>query len=63
MEVINHFCFSKSLQFPMYWFSVPAIMKGWIDRVLTKGYAFSEEKRYSQGVFKVKCIQVHSLAE
>lgn len=38
----------------MYWFSVPAIMKGWIDRVLTKGFAFSEEKRYSQGVFKVK---------
>uniref|UniRef100_A0A674NQ36 Ribosyldihydronicotinamide dehydrogenase [quinone] n=1 Tax=Takifugu rubripes TaxID=31033 RepID=A0A674NQ36_TAKRU len=41
-------------QFPMYWFSFPAIMKGWIDRVLTKGYAFSEKKRYSQGVFKDK---------
>lgn len=40
-------------QFPMYWFSVPAVMKGWIDRVLTMGYAFSEERRYSQGVFKV----------
>lgn len=38
----------------MYWFSVPAIMKGWIDRVLTLGFAFSEEKRYSQGVFKVR---------
>uniref|UniRef100_A0AAY4BX86 Flavodoxin-like fold domain-containing protein n=1 Tax=Denticeps clupeoides TaxID=299321 RepID=A0AAY4BX86_9TELE len=24
-------------QFPMYWFTMPAIMKGWIDRVLTKG--------------------------
>ncbi|XP_041806990.1 ribosyldihydronicotinamide dehydrogenase [quinone]-like [Chelmon rostratus] len=41
-------------QFPMYWFTVPAIMKGWIDRVLTLGYAFSQEKRYSQGVFKDK---------
>ena len=38
----------------MYWFSLPAIMKGWIDRVLTLGYAFSQEKRYSQGVFKVR---------
>lgn len=38
----------------MYWFSVPAIMKGWIDRVLTLGFAFSDEKRYSQGVFKVR---------
>ncbi|KAA8588064.1 hypothetical protein FQN60_001258, partial [Etheostoma spectabile] len=41
-------------QFPMYWFTVPAIMKGWIDRVLTSGYAFSQEKRYSQGIFKDK---------
>ncbi|XP_067110633.1 NAD(P)H dehydrogenase [quinone] 1-like [Osmerus mordax] len=41
-------------QFPMYWFSVPAIMKGWIDRVLTLGYAFTPEKRYTQGIFKEK---------
>uniref|UniRef100_A0A3Q3BIQ0 NAD(P)H dehydrogenase, quinone 1 n=1 Tax=Kryptolebias marmoratus TaxID=37003 RepID=A0A3Q3BIQ0_KRYMA len=40
-------------QFPMYWFGLPAVMKGWIDRVLTHGFAFSQEKRYSQGVFKV----------
>ncbi|KAG8000613.1 NAD(P)H dehydrogenase [quinone] 1, partial [Nibea albiflora] len=42
------------LQFPMYWFTLPAIMKGWIDRVLTLGFAFSHEKRYSQGIFKDK---------
>ncbi|MEQ2263446.1 hypothetical protein XENORESO_007835 [Xenotaenia resolanae] len=41
-------------QFPMYWFGVPAILKGWIDRVLTNGFAFSQEKRYSQGIFKDK---------
>uniref|UniRef100_A0A8C3G3H8 Ribosyldihydronicotinamide dehydrogenase [quinone] n=1 Tax=Cyclopterus lumpus TaxID=8103 RepID=A0A8C3G3H8_CYCLU len=40
--------------FPMYWFTVPAIMKGWIDRVLTLGYAYTPEKRYSQGLFKDK---------
>lgn len=28
------------LQFPLWWFSVPAIMKGWIDRVLESGFAF-----------------------
>ncbi len=38
----------------MYWFTVPAVMKGWIDRVLTLGFAFTHEKRYSQGIFKVK---------
>ncbi|XP_028847248.1 NAD(P)H dehydrogenase [quinone] 1-like [Denticeps clupeoides] len=41
-------------QFPMYWFTMPAIMKGWIDRVLTKGFAFSPEKPYSEGIFKNK---------
>ena len=27
------------LQFPLWWFSVPAILKGWFDRVLTNGFA------------------------
>src|SRR5437763_2170041 len=27
------------LQFPMWWFSVPAILKGWIDRVFTYEFA------------------------
>ncbi|KAF7659752.1 hypothetical protein LDENG_00293590 [Lucifuga dentata] len=41
-------------QFPLYWFSVPAIMKGWIDRVLAQGFAFSLEKMYNNGIFKDK---------
>ena len=41
------------LQFPLYWFSVPAIMKGWIDRVLAQGFAFTLKKMYNHGVFKV----------
>lgn len=28
------------LQFPMWWFSVPAIMKGWIDRVFANGTVY-----------------------
>ncbi|KAA8596163.1 hypothetical protein FQN60_011454 [Etheostoma spectabile] len=39
-------------QFPLYWFSVPAIMKGWMDRVLTQGFAFSLTNMYDNGVFK-----------
>jgi NAD(P)H dehydrogenase (quinone) len=27
-------------QFPLWWFSVPAILKGWIDRVLAVGFAY-----------------------
>ncbi|XP_032381086.1 NAD(P)H dehydrogenase [quinone] 1 [Etheostoma spectabile] len=45
-------------QFPMYWFTLPAIMKGWIDRVLTLGYAYTQEKRYSQGIFKDKKVML-----
>ncbi|XP_027871768.1 NAD(P)H dehydrogenase [quinone] 1-like isoform X1 [Xiphophorus couchianus] len=41
-------------QFPLYWFSVPAVLKGWFDRVLTQGFAFSLQKIYSKGVFKDK---------
>jgi NAD(P)H dehydrogenase (quinone) len=29
------------LQFPLWWFGMPAILKGWIDRVFIKGYAYS----------------------
>jgi NAD(P)H dehydrogenase (quinone) len=28
------------LQFPLWWFSVPAILKGWIDRVFVRGFAY-----------------------
>ncbi|UPK74944.1 NAD(P)H-dependent oxidoreductase [Nocardioidaceae bacterium SCSIO 66511] len=27
-------------QFPLWWFGMPAIMKGWIDRVFVKGFAY-----------------------
>ncbi|GAA4003128.1 NAD(P)H-dependent oxidoreductase [Streptomyces plumbiresistens] len=28
------------LHFPMWWFAAPAILKGWIDRVFTSGFAY-----------------------
>src|SRR5262249_52285019 len=28
------------LQFPLWWFSMPAIMKGWIERVYAYGFAY-----------------------
>ncbi|XP_053732934.1 ribosyldihydronicotinamide dehydrogenase [quinone]-like isoform X1 [Synchiropus splendidus] len=51
---LQHLLTGLHFQFPMYWFSFPAILKGWIDRVLTLGFAFSPEKRFSEGVFKDK---------
>jgi len=29
------------LVFPVYWWSMPALLKGWIDRVFVNGWAFS----------------------
>src|SRR5690606_21323041 len=28
--------------FPLWWYSVPGILKGWIDRVLANGFAYGE---------------------
>ncbi|XP_051578201.1 LOW QUALITY PROTEIN: NAD(P)H dehydrogenase [quinone] 1-like [Myxocyprinus asiaticus] len=41
-------------QFPLYWFNVPAIMKGWIDRVLIQGFVLLYARMYDNGMFKEK---------
>ncbi|XP_070605200.1 ribosyldihydronicotinamide dehydrogenase [quinone] isoform X2 [Erythrolamprus reginae] len=41
-------------QFPLYWFSVPAILKGWMDRVLVQGFAHEYPKIYDSGLLKNK---------
>ena len=28
------------LQFPLWWYGMPAIMKGWVDRVFERGFAY-----------------------
>ncbi len=46
-------------QFPLWWFSMPAIMKGWIDRVYAWGFAYGVGEhsdshwgdRYGEGTF------------
>ncbi|XP_074141091.1 ribosyldihydronicotinamide dehydrogenase [quinone]-like [Sminthopsis crassicaudata] len=43
-------------QFPLYWYSVPAIMKGWIDRVLCQGFAFEPPKYFDKGLLKNKLV-------
>lgn len=43
-------------QFPIYFTSMPAIMKGWIDRVLAPGFGFNPvtNSAYETGLFKGK---------
>jgi len=50
------------LQFPLWWFTMPAILKGWVDRVYAYGFAYgigehSDKRwgdRYGEGTFAGK---------
>lgn len=37
------------LNFPLYWCSTPAIMKGWIDRVFVSGLVYGGKRFYNRG--------------
>lgn len=47
-------CNQVIFQFPFWWFGAPAILKGWLDRVLAKGFAYDKEKWFDQGLMKGK---------
>lgn len=40
------------LQFPLWWFSMPAILKGWVDRVMSMGFAYGGGQWYDTGGMK-----------
>lgn len=40
--------------FPMYWFSTPAILKGWIDRVFLSGAFYGGKRIYERGSMRGK---------
>jgi NAD(P)H dehydrogenase (quinone) len=39
---------------PIWWFGVPAIMKGWFDRVLAMGVMWDSDKIYERGLMRGK---------
>jgi NAD(P)H dehydrogenase (quinone) len=39
------------LQYPMWWHLPPAMLKGWFDRVLAYGEAYTSNKRFEHGRF------------
>lgn len=49
------------LVYPVYWWSMPALLKGWIDRVFISGWAFDADAE--QGlVKKLGRLKVHLIA-
>lgn len=45
-------------QFPIWWFGAPAILKGWMDRVFARGFAYLPGRKYDTGLFKGKLAMV-----
>lgn len=45
-------------QFPVWWFGMPAILKGWADRVFARGFAYLPGRKYDTGMFKGKTAMV-----
>lgn len=49
---MNHLRSSELLvvHFPLWWFGMPAMLKGWIDRVFVYGAMYRSQVRYDRGV-------------
>jgi NAD(P)H dehydrogenase (quinone) len=41
-------------QFPLWWFSIPGMLKGWMDRVFVWGRVYTSKMRYDTGYFSGK---------
>jgi NAD(P)H dehydrogenase (quinone) len=41
-------------QFPLWWFGLPAVLKGWVDRVFVMGRVYGGGRVYERGVFAGK---------
>ncbi|WP_299432446.1 NAD(P)H-dependent oxidoreductase [uncultured Meiothermus sp.] len=41
-------------QFPDWWYGMPAIMKGWVDRVFALGVAYDDQHSFENGLLRGK---------
>lgn len=41
-------------QFPLWWFGLPAVLKGWVDRIFAQSRCYSHARIFENGVFKGK---------
>ncbi|MEL1265571.1 NAD(P)H-dependent oxidoreductase [Pseudoxanthomonas putridarboris] len=49
------------LVYPVYWWSMPGLLKGWIDRVFTNGWAYDEDAE-GRLAKKLQRLAVHLVA-
>lgn len=48
-------CDALILQFPLWWLGLPAILKGWVDRVFAVGRAYGGGRYFNRGVLAPRC--------
>lgn len=48
--------------FPVWWWSFPAMLKGWIDRVFSEGWAYNFEPGISRGRLQDRPVQLIGVA-
>jgi len=54
-EIANiEWCDLMIWQFPLWWFGLPAVLKGWVDRVFAMGRVYGGDRIYENGVFRGK---------
>ncbi|WP_109314411.1 NAD(P)H-dependent oxidoreductase [Pseudovibrio ascidiaceicola] len=55
------------VHFPLWWFGMPAMLKGWMDRVFVYGSVYRSTMRHDTGLFRNKrmiaCVTTGSSAE
>jgi NAD(P)H dehydrogenase (quinone) len=44
--------------FPLWWGGMPAVLKGWFDRVLAYGFAYVDGHRFDTGFFQGRTCQI-----
>lgn len=45
-------CDALIMQFPLWWFGLPAILKGWVDRVFVRGRLYGSGRWYDNGALR-----------
>lgn len=41
---------------PVWWYALPALAKGWIDKVLAQGFAYDHDHKFDQGLLRGKKV-------
>ena len=47
-------CDLMIFQFPLWWFGLPAVLKGWVDRVFAMGRTYGDGRYYETAAFRGK---------